>query len=65
MLWNQGKNLESLEGNQAFLSTLEPEVLQPEESDDGELLAWALMHQRTTVSLNDLWETKFEVFTLT
>ena len=65
MRWNQGKNSESLEGNQAFLSALEPEILQPEESNDGELLAWALMRQRTAVSLNDLWEAKFSVFALT
>ena len=63
--WNQGKNLESLEGNQAFLSALEPELLQPGESNDGELLAWALMRQRTAISLNDLWETKFNVFAWT
>ena len=63
--WNQGENLESLEGNQAFLTALEPEPLQPDETDDGELLAWALMRQRTNVSLNDLWDTKFSVFALT
>ena len=62
---NRGKNLESLEGNQSFLTALEPEALRPDESDDGELLAWTLMRQRTDISLNDLWDTKFSVFRLT
>jgi hypothetical protein len=42
---NQGKILERLEGNEAFLAALEVELSQPHELNDGELLAWALMRQ--------------------
>jgi hypothetical protein len=60
----QGKILERLESHEAFLNALEPEAFEPEESNDSELLAWALMRQRTGVSLDDLWDTKFELFAL-
>jgi hypothetical protein len=63
--FNDGKILERLESNKAFLAALEPESFQPEESNDGELLAWSLMRDRTGVSLNDLWDLKFKLFALT
>jgi hypothetical protein len=61
---NQGKTLERLEGHEAFLRALEPEPFEPDEINDGELLAWALMRHRTGVGLDDLWAAKFSVFAL-
>jgi hypothetical protein len=60
-----GKILKSLEGNESFLAALEPEPFEPEESNDGELLAWTLMQRKTGVGLDDLWAAKFKLFALT
>jgi hypothetical protein len=57
-------HLERLEGHESFLSTLEPEAFKPDESNDGELLAWALMQHRTGVGLDDLWAAKFKLLAL-
>jgi hypothetical protein len=61
---SQGKTLERLEGYESFLSALEPEAFELEESNDGELLAWTLMQRRTGVGLDALWAAKFSVFSL-
>jgi hypothetical protein len=62
--FNQGNMLERIEGNESFLAALRSESFEPEESTDGELLAWSLMRDRTGVGLNDLWDVKFKLFAL-